>query len=577
MSKPQTRTFLFCMLGICSRLQIWSIVKDVHSTNIQGFWAVTAYQVCSTVLQPTSASASGIFGRKTIVLLGIILFTIGALLASLAQDVTLLIVGRCIQGSGGGTLMTMTFVVLTDLVSLKERGKWVGLLSMVWLVGAVLGPIIGGVFSEKVSWRWIFWVSIMLSAISLTLVISFLRIDEKPKDFRHTIEDIDWFGAFLFVSSLTSFLVPISWGGISYSWNNVRTLVPLILGLLGLVGWCFFEQLLATKPMVRLGVLGNRTAAVTYFGILIHGMASFISIYYLPLYFQTALNFSPIKAGVALLPLCLASGLSAVIVGNTIARIGLYRWAIFGGWALFIFGTGLLQLLNIGTSTPSWIFLLVVSGLGSGMLYTSLSSPAQASARDEDMATAAGLVPFFRSLGQALGIVVGDAIFQNQMERSLSQDPEFSDSSLTFAKNALALTQTIKSLPLDSPTRLHIVESFVHSLRVVWWTTLGLAVLTGLLSLLTKGLTLNRVPIEGRAVLEGKKGSEMAVNRRSRASNSTKRTAAYKKRRRYMDVYKNNGTVGGRIESITKRKEGRIENKMDEELGRGRRTVEALR
>lgn len=240
---------------------------------------------------------------------------------------------------------------------------------------------------------------------------------------------------------------------------------------------------------------------------------SFISIYYLPLYFQTALNFSPIKAGVALLPLCLASGLSAVIVGNTIARIGLYRWAIFGGWALFIFGTGLLQLLNIGTSTPSWIFLLVVSGLGSGTLYTSLSSPAQASARDEDMATAAGLVPFFRSLGQALGIVVGDAIFQNQMERSLSQDPEFSDSSLTFAKNALALTQTIKSLPLDSPTRLHIVESFVHSLRVVWWTTLGLAVLTGLLSLLTKGLTLNRVPkrrvSEGRAVLEGKKGSEM--------------------------------------------------------------------
>jgi MFS family permease len=133
-------------------IRLQSIVKDVHSTNIQGFWAVTAYQVCSTVLQPTSASASGIFGRKTIVLLGIILFTIGALLASLAQDVTLLIVGRCIQGSGGGTLMTMTFVVLTDLVSLKERGKWVGLLSMVWLVGAVLGPIIGGVFSEKVSW-----------------------------------------------------------------------------------------------------------------------------------------------------------------------------------------------------------------------------------------------------------------------------------------------------------------------------------------------------------------------------------------------------------------------------------------
>lgn len=127
-------------------------MKDVHSSNIQGFWAVIAFQVCSTVLQPISASASTIFGRKSIVLLGITLFTIGAILASVAQNVTILLVGRCIQGSGGGTLLTMTFVVLTDLVSLRERGRWAGVISLVWLVGAVAGPVIGGAFSEKVSW-----------------------------------------------------------------------------------------------------------------------------------------------------------------------------------------------------------------------------------------------------------------------------------------------------------------------------------------------------------------------------------------------------------------------------------------
>ncbi|KAF8861471.1 MFS general substrate transporter [Acephala macrosclerotiorum] len=472
------------------RLQV--IVKDVHSSNIQGFWAVTAFQVCSTVLQPISASASRIFGRKAIVLLGITLFTIGAILAGAAHNVTLLLMGRCIQGSGGGTLLTMTFVVLTDLVSLRERGRWAGVISLVWLVGAATGPVLGGAFSEKASWRWIFWISLIFSSISFAFVFLFLQVDEKVNDLRRVVKDIDWFGSFLFVASLTSFLIPLSWGGISYSWNNARTLVPLILGVAGLVGWGLFEQLVKARPMIRLRVLGNRTAAVTYFGILIHGMISFISIYYLPLYFQTALNFSPIVAGLGLLPLCLASGLMAVVVGATIARTGLYRQAVLGGWTILILGTGLLQLLKIGTSTASWIFITVVGGLGSGMLFTSLSSPAQASARDEDIIVAAGLCPFFRSLGQALGIVIGDAIFQNQMKRSLSQYTEFRNNSLEFAKNALALTQTIKSLPLDSPTRVHIVESFVQSLRVVWWTMLGLAVFSGLLSLFTRSLTLDR-------------------------------------------------------------------------------------
>ncbi|CZR53581.1 related to MFS multidrug transporter [Phialocephala subalpina] len=510
MSKSQRGAFAFCIVAICCwnfnaaiEATAFSVslpasfpstsVKDVHSSNIQGFWAVTAFQVCSTVLQPISASASTIFGRKAIVLLGIALFTIGAILASVAHNVALLLVGRCIQGAGGGILLTMTFVVLTDLVSLRERGKWAGVLSLVWLVGAVVGPVLGGAFSEKLSWRWIFWISLIFSAISFALVFMFLHVDAKVRSLRHVAQDIDWFGAFLFVASLTSFLIPLSWGGITYSWNNVRTLLPLILGVTGLVGWGLFEQFVATKPMIRLLVLGNRTAAVTYFGIFIHGMISFILIYYLPLYFQTALDFSPIVAGVALLPLCMASGLMAVVVGATIARTGLYCWAVFSGWTILIFGTGLLQLLNIGTSTPSWIFLTAVGGLGSGMLFTSLSSPAQASARDEDMIVAAGLCPFFRSLGQAFGVVIGDAIFQNQMKKSLSKYSEFNDSSLEFAKNALALTQTIKGLPHDSPSRIHIVESFVQSLKVVWWTMLCLAVLAGLLSLLTRSLTLNRV------------------------------------------------------------------------------------
>ena len=186
----------------------------------------------------------------------------------------------------------------------------------------------------------------------------------------------------------------------------------------------------------------------------------------------------------------------ALFTGTAIARSGLFRWAIFGGWSILIFGTGLLQLLAVDTKTSKWIFLTAISGLGSGLLYASLSSPAQASAKDEDMSTAAGLCPFFRSLGQACGIVVGDAIFLNQMKKTLS---EYSD---TLAKNALELTQIIKTLPIDSPVRLKIVEGFVQSLKVVWWTMMALSILAGLLSLLTRGLTLDRT-FQGRGSNSG--------------------------------------------------------------------------
>jgi MFS family permease len=136
--------------GLITQLQV--IVREVHATNIQGFWSVTSFQVFSTVFQPISASASKNFGRKAIVLLGLTLFTAGAIIASVAHNVALLLLGRSVQGAGAGTLMTMSFLVLTDLVSLRERGKWVGMMSLVWLVGSVAGPIIGGVFSQKVTW-----------------------------------------------------------------------------------------------------------------------------------------------------------------------------------------------------------------------------------------------------------------------------------------------------------------------------------------------------------------------------------------------------------------------------------------
>ncbi|KAF2143629.1 uncharacterized protein K452DRAFT_160324 [Aplosporella prunicola CBS 121167] len=469
---------LVCALDATSlSVALPTMADKLHGSGIEAFWAGTSFLLTATVFQPSFASLSNAFGRKPMLLMALSFFTIGSIIGAVAKNFTDLLVGRSLQGVGGGGISALTNVIITDMVPLADRGKWLGLITMQWAIGSVTGPIIGGVLAEKASWRWIFWINIPFCVLGFVMIPLFLKLQYKPGNLMEKLKQIDWVGSFLFVASTTSFLIPITWGGIMYPWNHWRTLVPLLVGLGGLVFFMLWSRLVPSQPILRGSLFKTATGLVCYFSIVIHGMFLWSVLYYMPLYFEAAKNYTPIQSGIALFPWTFTTAPAAVIVGILIARIGSYRWAIYGGWFLTTLGVGLMILFEASTPMKMWVPLSLVSGVGLGMLYPAMSLCNQASATPADTTAAAALNPFFRNYGQMLGVAVGGSIVQNMVKKKLEAIPSLAPKAAAYSKDASALVEVIRAMtaPAQRPLRDQLTTAYCDSLRTLWIVMCGLA------------------------------------------------------------------------------------------------------
>jgi len=253
------------------------------------------------------------------------IFSAGTVVCSIAKDIAVLLTGRCIQGIGGGGLVALTYVIVADMVSLRDRGKWFSLISLQWAVGSVIGPVIGGAFAEKVTWRWIFWLNIPFCVIAAVGIPICLRLHIKEGSIWEKLRAFDWVGSVVFVAATTSVLIPITWGGIMYDWSSWRTLVPLLLGIFGLVGFVVYSVYISSDPLIRRSLFNTPTAITAYFGTLVHGIIVWSLLFYMPLYFEVAKNYSPITSGIGLFPFTFTTAPAAVIIGIVITKTGRYR------------------------------------------------------------------------------------------------------------------------------------------------------------------------------------------------------------------------------------------------------------
>lgn len=275
------------------------IITDVlGGTAIEAFWSGTSFLLTSTVLQPTFASMSQIFGRKPLLYVALAFFAVGALLAGISNHFTLMLVGRSLQGVGGGGIIALTEIIVTDLVPLRFRGAWFGYLSSMWAVGSVSGPLIGGALAQNGAWRWIFFLNLPLTAVGFAMLTVFLKLNFVVGSFREKLRRFDWIGGVLFIASTTSVMIPITWGGVSYPWDSWHTLVPLIIGIAGIVVFGFYESYFAVEPMMPSTIFSNWTLRITYFTTVIHGMILWSLLYYMPLYYEAVKGYSPIITGV---------------------------------------------------------------------------------------------------------------------------------------------------------------------------------------------------------------------------------------------------------------------------------------
>ncbi|KAI4137691.1 MAG: hypothetical protein L6R39_007150 [Caloplaca ligustica] len=431
------------------------------------------------------------FGRKYLVIVSLVLFTTGAIVAAVAQNFLTILVGRTVQGCGGGGIMSLSEILITDLVPLRERGKWFGYQGAVWAIGSVSGPLIGGAFAASDAWRWIFWINLPICGIGLVAVIVFLNLNRLPGSFLHKFVSFDWVGAILLMASATPLLMSISWGNVMFPWSSWRTIVPLVLGLAGLVAFVVYEGTVPREPIVRLAIFKQRTALVSYIGTFIHGIVLWSLLYYLPLYYECVKGYSPVISGVAAFPETFTVAPMSIIVGIMVSKLGRFRWAIWTGWLLTILGMGLLYLLSPRTSVPAWLFLNLVPGVGLGMLFCSLTYGIQAAVQQKDVAFAASAYTFSRSAGQSIGVAIGGAIFQSQFAVKLQAYPSLVQDASGLSKDASALVQAVKAMAVDSPKRGMIVEAYADSLKVIWAVMAGLAAVGFITSCLIEALDIN--------------------------------------------------------------------------------------
>ena len=249
-----------------------TIAKDLHGDATGVFWIGSAYLVPCAAFQPIMASFSGIYGRSVMLAIALSFFVLGSIVGCAARNMATILAGRVIQGVGGGGLIPLSIMLLTDIVPLHKRAKFAAMIQLGIALGTILGPLVGGCFAEYTSqsggWRWVFYINFPLSAIAGVMLCMCLQFKYVGAQLR----SIDWFGQIIFVAGLSSLLIGLSWGGVQFSWSSYHTLVPLCLGVVGIVVTGLWEYFGATHPFLHLAVLKNRSLMAIYAATIVQGI-----------------------------------------------------------------------------------------------------------------------------------------------------------------------------------------------------------------------------------------------------------------------------------------------------------------
>jgi MFS family permease len=296
-------------------------------------------------------------------------------------------------------------------------------------------------------------------------------------------------------------MMGISSGGVQYAWPSWHIIVPIVIGLLGFVGFYFYEELVAVEPIVPTRIFKTRNAMAGYLNTILHNMIVLTLVYFLPLYYQGVKGYNTTITGVAVFPETFTVAPVAVIAGVLIGKFGDFRWAVWFGWTVTILGMGILYLLNVNTSTVAWIFLNLVPGIGTGALYPALQFSIQSACADKDLAAAVSMYSFFRSLGQTLGVAIGGIVLQNQLVIKIRAYPNLAAQAVEYGRDASGLARILNAMP-QGQNKIDLVQAYADSLKVVWVVMCGLAGLGLLASLLIQDYPLDRFAIAGK-VMEG--------------------------------------------------------------------------
>jgi EmrB/QacA subfamily drug resistance transporter len=392
------------------------ILQELNGLSLYT-WVVTGYLLASTAMIPIWGKLSDLYGRKVVVLAAVLLFLAGSALSGQARSMTELIVFRAIQGLGSAGIFSTAFTVVADLFTPAERGKYQGLFGAVFGTSSVLGPWLGGLLTDHLSWRWVFYVNIPVGLVALAFII-FQMPALKPKLERKVT--IDWWGSLLLLVSVVPLLVALSLGGQEYPWVSAPIIGLFGLAVAGAAGFILVEKR-AAEPIIPFDLFQNRTYVIgNAAGLLIAGVAFFGAIIFLPIYMVIVVGVSASAAGLTLIPMTLAQVISSFVSGQLVSRLGgRYKWFLLGGAALLALGYLLMQGLGPESTRLAVSWRMVILGLGLGPSLPLFTLAIQNSVHPREMGAATSSSQFFRQIGATIGVAVFGTILAGVLSTQL--------------------------------------------------------------------------------------------------------------------------------------------------------------
>ncbi|KAI0468776.1 MFS general substrate transporter [Xylaria cf. heliscus] len=405
-----------------------AITNAFHSLPDVG-WYGSAYLLTTAALQLLFGKFYTFLSLKWVYLTAIFIFEVGSLICGVAQNSVTLIIGRAIAGLGSAGLFSGALLILAHSVPLATRPLYTGLIGGVYGVASVAGPLLGGVFTDKVSWRWCFYINLPIGAVTLVVIALFFPdpVKRKPQvqvqeTFMERLMRFDPIGTLIFIPAIVSLLLALQWGGVTYPWNNGRIIgLFVVFGVLILV-FLFVQWRQQENATVPPRIFRNRTVMAGSFFAFSIGSAFFLFIYYIPIWFQSVQGVSAVNSGIRNLPMLLSVVVASLVAGGLITAFGYYTPFMIIGTVLAAIGGGLLTTWTPHTNTATWIGYQIIFGIGVG---ASLQQPliaVQTVLDIKDVPVGTSVIAFMQTLGGALFVSVGNSVFNNKLAEELVQN-----------------------------------------------------------------------------------------------------------------------------------------------------------
>ncbi|KAG0278456.1 hypothetical protein BGZ95_003955 [Linnemannia exigua] len=422
-----------------------SISKDFNNFS-EISWVGTGFLLTMTAIQPLYGVAADLAGRKRTMMFANAIFFVGSALCGAAKSMNMLIIGRAIQGIGGSGILTLSLILVADIVPLRNRGKYQSLTAFVYALASVFGPLLGGAFADNVTWRWAFYINLPIGALGMVLLMVFLHMNRpKNQSLASAMRSLDYLGITMLIVAIIMVLLGLNWGAdAKYAWDSAVILSLLIIGVLVGVAFVVNEWKFAVNPIIPLRLLGTLSLGMTYFPVFVDGFVSM-----------------------------------AIIVGQLTSRWGTYKEFIVFGWFAGVLSTGLMVLFDENTGRGRMVGILLVQGVSLGAVVNTQLLAVHAQLKNPaDMALSTSLWTLLRTFGGVFGVALGGTLVQNSLSNA----------------NASKYAQNIKGIADLAPElKAPVLKAFVEGLQKFFILLAALSGIAFLASFLIK-----KVAMDGR-------------------------------------------------------------------------------